>query len=51
MVAQLECGRSWFIPWAGRSPAEGNGYPSQYSGLENSVDYSPCGHKKSDMTE
>ena len=27
-------------PGLGRSPAEGNGYPLQYSGLENSMDYS-----------
>ena len=26
------------IPELGRSPGEGNGYPLQYSGLENSVD-------------
>ena len=26
------------IPELGRSPGEGNGYPPQYSGLENSVD-------------
>jgi len=26
------------IPGLGRSPREGNGYPLQYSGLENSVD-------------
>ena len=26
------------IPGSGRSPAEGNGYPLQYSGLENSMD-------------
>ena len=26
------------IPELGRSPAEGNGYPFQYSGLENSMD-------------
>ena len=26
------------IPWLGRSPGEGNGYPVQYSGLENSMD-------------
>ena len=25
----------------GRSPGEGIGYPLQYSGLENSMDYSP----------
>ena len=28
------------IPGLGRSPGEGNGYPLQYSGLENSIDYS-----------
>ena len=26
------------IPALGRSPGEGNGYPLQYSGLENSTD-------------
>ena len=26
------------IPGLGRSPEEGNGYPLQYSGLENSMD-------------
>ena len=26
------------IPGLGRSPGEGNGYPLQYSGLENSMD-------------
>ena len=26
------------IPELGRSPGEGNGYPRQYSGLENSMD-------------
>ena len=41
------------IPWLGRSPGEGNGYPFQYSGLENSMDYtySPWGRKELDMTE
>ena len=38
------------IPKLGRSPGEGNGNPLQYSCLENSMD-SPCGCKKSDMTE
>ena len=28
------------IPGLGRSPAEGNSYLFQYSGLENSMDYS-----------
>ena len=27
------------IPGLGRSPGEGNGYPLQYSGLENSMDW------------
>ena len=27
------------IPELGRPPGEGKGYPLQYSGLENSVDY------------
>ena len=39
------------IPGLGRSPGEGKGYPLQYSGLENSMDYSPCGRKELDMTE
>ena len=41
------------IPWLGRSLGEGNGYPFQYSGLENSRDcmYSPWGCKESDTSE
>ena len=39
------------IPGLGRSPGEWKGYPLQYSGLENSMDYSPWGHKESDTTE
>ena len=31
----------------GRSPGEGNGYPLQYSGLENSIDYTVHGVAKS----
>ena len=27
------------VPTMGRSPGEGKGYPFQYSGLENSMDY------------
>ena len=38
------------IPGLGRSPGEGKGYPLQYSGLENSMDY-PWGCKESDTTE
>ena len=26
------------IPWSGRSPGEGNGYPLQYSCMENPMD-------------
>ena len=31
------------IPGLGRSPGEGKGYPLQYSGLENSMDYTVHG--------
>ena len=39
------------IPGSGKSAGEGNSHPLQYSGLENFMDYSPWGHKESDMTE
>ena len=39
------------IPGLGRSPGEGKGYPLQYSGLENPMDYNPWGCKELDMTE
>ena len=40
------------IPGLERSPGEGNGYPLQYPGLENSMDYIVHGgHKESDTTE
>ena len=35
------------IPGLGRSPGEGKGYPLQYSGLENSMDYKVHGVAKS----
>ena len=35
------------IPGLGRSPGEGKGYPLQYSGLENSMDYTVLGVVKS----
>ena len=35
------------IPGLGRSPEEGKGYPLQYSGLENSMDYTIHGVPKS----
>ena len=38
------------IPGLRRSPGEGNGYPLQYSGLENSMEY-PWGCKELDMTD
>ena len=34
------------IPGLGRSPGEGNGYPLQYSGQENSMDYTVHGVTK-----
>jgi len=45
------------IPGFGRSPGEGNGYPLQYSCLENSMDRGAWwatvhgGHKEWDTTE
>ena len=42
------------IPGLGRSPGKENGYPLQYSGLENPMDrgaYSPWGCKEWDTTE
>ena len=44
-------GNPCLIPGLGRSPGEGNGYPLQYSGLENSMDrgawwaISQCSHR------
>ena len=38
------------IPGLGSSSGEGNGYPLQYSGLENSMDY-PWGRKELNTTE
>ena len=35
------------IPRSGRSPGKGNGYPLQYAGLENSMDYIVHGVPKS----
>ena len=37
-----------FLGWED-SPEKGNGYPLQYSGLDNSMDYT--GHKESDTTD
>ena len=35
-------GDTGLIPGLGRSPGEGNGYPLQYSCLENSMDRGGC---------
>ena len=46
-----DAGDAGSIPGLERSPGEGKGYPLQYSGLENSMDwtvYSPWGRKESD---
>ena len=39
------------IPGLGRSPGEGTGYPLQYSGLENSMDYIFTGHEITESNE
>ena len=44
-------GNLGLIPGLGRAPGEGKGYLLQYSGLENSMDYSPWGCKQPDTTE
>ena len=56
LVAQMEesdCsqGDIGSIPGLGKSTGEGNGYPLQYSCLENSMDRGTWGHKESDKTE
>ena len=40
-----------WIPRLGRYPREGKGYPLQYSGLENSIDFIVHGVAKSDTVE
>ena len=40
-------GHLGLIPGLGRSPGEGKGYPLQYSGLENPMDYTVHGVVKS----
>ena len=39
-MAVCNAGDLGLIPGLGRSPGEVNSYPLQYSGLENSMDYS-----------
>ena len=46
-----DAGDTGLFPRLGRSPGEGNGYPLQYSGLENSMDSIVHGVIESDTTE
>ena len=46
-----DAGDPGLIPGSGRSPGEGIGYPLQYTGLENSMDYVVHGVTESDTTE
>ena len=39
------------IPGSGRPPGEGNGYPLQYSGLENAMDGGPGGLQSMELQE
>ena len=39
----LQCRRPRFDPWFGKISGEGNGYPFQYSCLENPMDRGACG--------
>jgi len=40
-----------FDPWVGKIPWRRERLPTHYSGLKNSMDYGPWGHKELDMTE
>ena len=44
-------GDLYLISGLGRSPGEGNSYPLQCFGLENSMDYTVHGVAESDTTE
>ena len=46
-VSTCNAGDPGSIPGSGKSPGEGKGYPLQYSGLENSMDYIVLGVAKS----
>ena len=46
LSAMRETGDTGSIPGLGRSPGEGNGYPLQYSGLENSMDCMSMGSQR-----
>ena len=39
------------IPRLGRSPGEGNGYPLQYSGLENPMDYTGVAKSQTGLSD
>ena len=43
----MQCRRPGFDPWVEKIPGEGKDYPLQYSGLENSMDYTVHGVEKS----
>ena len=47
LVKNCNVGDLGSIPRLGKSPGEGNGYPLQYSGLENSMNYIVHGVEKS----
>ena len=47
----LNAGDLGSIPGLEKSPGERKGYPLQYPGLENSMDYSLWGRKVLDMTQ
>ena len=53
MVKEYACnaGHPGLIPGSGRSPGEGNGYPLQYSYLENFMDREVWWATESDTTE
>ena len=42
-LSMSNAGDLGLIPGSGRYPREGNGYPLQYSFLENSMDRGDCG--------
>ena len=49
--SNVDVGDLGLIPGLESSPGWGKGYPLQYFGLENSMDYSPWGHKKLNTAE
>ena len=49
--SSFNAGDPGLISGLGRSPGEWKGYPLQYSGQENSMDYIVSGATESDTTE